>query len=145
MKEKSGILKNRIESVLEKFRVKYYYEFALAVFSFGLTCIYVFYVYCRFPVFIVHSDTTMAYNMRLAVQDFDLAGVFFALNPMFDVVSSILLFGGCLWVVAKLFSHSLIKLSELELLPLKERIRKIEEEGEANNEQTISHSHNTSL
>ena len=74
-----------------------------------------------------------------------IAGVFFALNPLFDIVSSILLFGGCLWVVAKLFSHSLIKLSELELLPLKERIRKIEEEGEANNETTINHNNNASL
>lgn len=130
MRENLRILKAQFDKEWERLRVKYYHEFALSVVAFGLTGIYLLYVYSRLVVFQAHSSTILSYNIRQAALSADLAGVFFALNPLFDIISSILLFGGCLWGVSKLFTHSLVKLSEVDLLPLTQRIQEIEKEGE---------------
>lgn len=129
MREKLRLLNIRIGSIIKRFRVKYYHEFALSVFGFGLTCIYMLYIWVRLPLLFVHLNTTMKYNAAQAAMGLDLAGMFFALNPIFDFLSSVFLFGGCLWAVFKLFHHSLAKISEIEFVPLSERILEIEKEG----------------
>lgn len=146
MREKLKLLDIRINSIIKHYRVKYYYEFAMAVFCFGLACIYLLYVWVLLPVYAVHHNTTMTYNIVQAIRGQDLAGVFFALDPSFDLISAVMLFGGCLWGVSKLFYHSLAKISEIELVPLAERILEIEKEGkESGNDQTISNNHNPSV
>ena len=130
MKEKLKLLDIKIEAIIKRYRIRYYHEFVMSVVGFGLTCVYMLYVWARIPVFSIHLDTTMAYNITLAIRGQDLAGVFFALNPYFNLVSSLLLLGGCLWGALKLFSHSLGKISEIEYIPLIERVLEIEKEDE---------------
>lgn len=124
------LLNEQLDELLERYRVKYYHEFILSVFSFGIVGIYMLYIYVRIPLLSVHSNTTLAYNLKQTILNLDLAGAFFAFAPYFDFISSVTLFGGCLWGVIKIFHHSLAKISEVELIPLPERIKKIEKEGE---------------
>ena len=122
-------LNEQLDELLERYRVKYYHEFILSVLAYGIAGIYLLYIRAKAFALLVHIDTTFSYNVKEAILSMDLAGFFFALNPFFDMLSSVLLFGGGLWGITKLFHHSLAKISEVELIPLPERIKKIEKEG----------------
>lgn len=135
MREKLKRLDAKIQSIIKRFRIKYYHEFAISVFSFGFAIIYMLYVCVRIPVLTVHLDTTMPFNITQSTLALDLAGIFFALKPVFELLSSVMLLGGFLWATLKLFSHSLVKISEIELVPLPERILDIEKEGEKSNDE----------
>lgn len=124
------LLNEQLDELLERYRIKYYHEFILSVFSFGCFGIYLIYIYSRLPILFVHQATTFAYNCKEAIRPFDLSGIFFAMDPFFELVSSLTLLAGFLWGSIKILQHSMAKISEIELIPLPERIKKIEKEGE---------------
>ena len=123
------LLKEQIDELLERYRVKYYYEFILSVFCYGLMGTYALFVWARVPSLVVYTNTTFEYNLSQSLIPFDIVAFFFTFTPFFSYASEAALFFAGMWATTKLWHHSLVKVSEIELIPLPERIKKIEKEG----------------